>query len=753
MSVPDIYRARAPELSQRPPQLGAASSDRLDFRALISTFRRRLWLFAVVAVVIAVAVAAIMLSQAPQYTADARVMLNTHQQQAAPKSDNDTTASGQIDTSAVDTEVEVLRSRSLGRVVVKALNLDQDPDFNPMLTAAATAAAAKASPLAPLKAALSAIKSHIMPPKPAPAALNTEDIVVDNVLAGLTTQRIGVTYAIVLSYTASDPTKAQRIANAFAHLYTRQQIVQKIAGDQEVSTLLHGRIDDLRQQAEADTAAVQEYRIQHNLLTTTGASLTEQEISTYNQSVAAAKAQAAEDQARLDTARAQLRNGSSGDDVGEALSSGVISSLRAQRATVSQKVADLSGRYGDNHPQMLTAKRQLADIDSQIQAEINRVISNLEARAQVSRQRLASIEGTLGAARGSLAQNNKSMIGLDDLQRKATTSQTLYENYLNALKESAAQEGAERSDARVISEAQAPLTPSSPKVLLSLALATVLGLAGGTIAAFLAEAMTSAFTTGEELEERLGLPFLGSIPLVNSIGGAGRSPLTSVVTNPLSAYAESFRSLRTAINHAGSGPAQVLMVTSSLPAEGKTTTAVSLARSAAVHDQSVVLVDCDVRRRALNQLVRDKAPKVGLLEVLAGDLPLDKALYLDECSGCYILPFGSSERSAGDMLAGLPMDQLLAKLRGRFDLIVLDTAPILPIADTRSLAAKADRVLMGVLWRKTQQQAVRSALRLLPQDDLRMAGVFLTMVDMRKQPRYGYGDASYYFNKYKDYYA
>ena len=247
----------------------------------------------------------------------------------------------------------------------------------------------------------------------------------------------------------------------------------------------------------------------------------------------------------------------------------MIGSLRAQRATISQHVADLEGRYGPNHPEMLTAKRQLADTDAQIQAEINRIVSNLEAKAQVSRQRVASLEGTLGTARGSLQQNNRAMIGLDDLERKATTSQTLYESYLNRLKESSAEEGTERSDARVISGARIPLAPSSPKVLLDVALAIFLGLGSGAAAAFIAEAMASGFTTGEEVEQRLGQHYLGGIPLLASLKGAGKVPLTAVVKNPMSAYAEAFRSLRTAIRYSGHGISQVVAVSSALPAEGK----------------------------------------------------------------------------------------------------------------------------------------------------------------------------------------
>src|SRR5690606_11035557 len=156
---------------------------------------------------------------------------------------------------------------------------------------------------------------------------------------------------------------------------------------------------------EAETA-VEQYRAANNLLTASGATLTEQEISTYNQQLATLRAQPAEEEARLRTARAQLARGSAGDDVGRALGSTVVQQLRAQRATVSGRVDEMTSRYGPRHPDMLRAERELADIDQQIQAEIQRIISNLEARVQVARERTASLSSSLSSARGSLAGNN-----------------------------------------------------------------------------------------------------------------------------------------------------------------------------------------------------------------------------------------------------------------------------------------------------------------------------------------------------------
>jgi len=732
-----------------------AANDRLDIRAILTTFYRRFWLFLIVFGVIFGIAIVLTFSQTPTYTATARVMLDVNRQEVAPTDGQQTQQlPGQSSSdSAIDTEVEVIRSRALAEQVVRDLNLEADPEFNPYLPAPATAQN-------PLQKAMGAVMEgidRIVPsdaqPAPATSAQPVMDDIIDTLLAGLSSQRVGTTYAIDLYVSGTDPEKVAKIANSFASLYTRYKLGQKVDENQQAVGLLDSRIEDLRRQAEEDTAAVQQYRIANNLLSSSGASLTEQEISAYNQQVTLARAQAAEDEARLNTARNQLRSGSAGDDVGEALGSPVVQSLRSQRAAVSAKVADLQGRYLPRHPEILTAQRELSDIDAQIQGEINRVISNLEARAQVSRQRLASLQNSLGGARGSLRSNNQAMVRLDELTRKAATSQSLYESYLARLGQTAAAEGTLRADSRVISEARIPIAPSSPNIPLNLALGLLLWLGAGVIAAFAAEMLSSSFTTGEEIEQRLGRAFLGSIPIVSSVDGAGTSPLDSLIRHPHSAFAESFRSLRTSLQFMGDSESQVVLITSALPQEGKTTTSIGLARSAALQGKRVVLIDADLRKRGLNRLIKQGRPISGLLEVLSREVSFSEALVEDEPTGAHVLPIGKLTEDKVGLLTGEAMDGLIAELRENYDLIVIDAPPVLPIADARGLATKADAVVFVIRWRKTAEQAVRLALRLLPRDQTRIAGIALTRVDMRKQSRFGYGDAGYYYNQYKNYYA
>ncbi|HWU15961.1 MAG TPA: AAA family ATPase, partial [Caulobacter sp.] len=572
----------------------------------------------------------------------------------------------------------------------------------------------------------------------------------------LSIRRVGLTYSITISFKSTSAVKAAKIANAFADNYLQSQLTTKFDATRQANSFLNSRLDTLRVQMQEADAAVSNYRVANNLLSSEGTTLTEQEISAYNQQLAQARAQQAEDEARLRTARAQLAAGSNGDDVGEALSSQVVQNLRAQRAGVSGRVADMSSRYGDKHPDMLRAQRELADIDQQIQAEIRRIVSNLEARVRVSQQRTASVESSLGGARGTLAANSAASVHLKELEGNAEAARNVYQSFLDRYKQTGAQEGVEQADARVVSYATPPSHQSSPNIMLALALSVVAGFGSGLAAVIIAEIMDAGLATSEDVERKIGLPSIASVPLMSSVAEAGErgiQPIDYVLRKPLSGFAEAFRSLRTSILYAVPGQhGKSVVLTSALPGEGKTTTSICLARVAAQAGSRVLLVDCDLRRRAVTRTLGLTADN-GLAEVLHGSVSLENAVLLDQASGAYVLPLAHTASSTEDVF-GLPaMDQLLARARGSFDLVILDTAPVLALADTRILANKVDLVVLLARWRKTPARAIGASVRLLQQSNAQLAGVALTQVDMNAQSKHGYGDAGYYYDEYKKYYA
>ena len=715
----------------------------LDVASLLEAARRRYVVFLLVFVAVLALAIVLTMRQPKRFTASATVMMDPRQVQvfqrgAAPDVSGDLSLS----TEAVATQVQIIASRGMAERVVDALHLDQDS----RLTESAPG----------LRGRLAAAVGHLLGAPP-PRPLTPEErrqAVIDLVQANLDADRVGLTYVIGLKYTDRSPERAAAVANAYAGAYIQQSLQGKTDATQQAGSYLNARMRELSDQAAADAAAVQQFKVAHNLIGASGATLTEQEISSLNGQIATARAESAADQARVDTAKAQLAKGSLGDDVGAALGSPVIQSMRSQRAQISGQLAELNSRYGPQYPDVIKAQQQLGDLDQQIRIEIKRVISNLQATAQVSQGRLISLQGTLSQSRGSLVNNTRSEAGLIQLQQKAVSSQTLYDNYLGRFKEIVASSGTEQSDARIVTQAQPPATPSSPRIVLDFALGVIIAGFLATLAAVVAELGDRSFATGAEIEKRLRTAYLGSIPLLTSVArGSRRSPTEYIVENPFSVFAEGFRNLKVSILHArGEGGPVVVAVTSPLTAEGKTTTSVCLGETSSLQGARTIVVDCDLRRRTLQRFLQ-KTPSIGLVELIEGKVSLDDVIVIDERSGLHFLPLADKQLTASDILGAKAMEEVLHELRKRYDFVILDTAPLLALADARTLAAKCDAVVLLCRWRKTPQDAVKSALRLLQTSGAAIAGVALTRVDVRKQSAHGYGDSTYYYRHAQEYYS
>ncbi|MBV9993567.1 MAG: polysaccharide biosynthesis tyrosine autokinase [Caulobacteraceae bacterium] len=733
-------------LKLRMPTSVEPGAARWDLNEIIATFRRRSRVFYAVATVIFVTVLLITLQTTPRYTAIAKVEIDTRKHEVA---NIEEVVSGlPAESSAVDTEVEVLKSRSLAERVVTALNLDGDPEFN-----------AKLRPRNPIMSALSIFGVGDGPDlRPADEARLTKnhEAVVDAVLKRLSVNRLGLTYVIDIGFQSQSPEKATTIANAFADKYLSEQLQAKYDATQQATQWLNERIAELEPQVATAEAAVQRYKAEHGLLASVGSTLTEQEISNLNDQLAQARADMAEKDARARTAQSAAQSGSNGGNLSGPLNSQTMMQLRTQQAAASAKVADLETKYGPRHPEVQRAQRELADISAQINQELSRQVSNLQSEDQVARQRVASLEGSLAGAKGALIGNNAASVELADLQRKAAAASTLYDNLLNRAKQTSTDLGNQQSDARVVSRAKIPLKPSYPDIKLNLALGLLLGLSGGLGALFLMEGLDSGLTTAADIERHFNLPQLGAVPLLGSTTdekGPRLSPSEQIIEKPLSAFSEAFRNLRASILFSKvDSPVQVVVVTSAMPGEGKTTTTFCLGKSMAMSGAKVVVVDCDLRRRNINRLLGVE-PESGLTEVLQGLAHLDDVLIEDKASGAWFLPLAKSPYNPRDLFGSQAMDRLLEELRRRFDIVLLDTAPVIPVSDTRLLAPKADVVVFLVQWRKTPRKAIEAAFAMLRSVGAEVAGIALTLVDVREQAKYGYGDPGYYYRSYKKYYA
>jgi succinoglycan biosynthesis transport protein ExoP len=726
------------------PPLPKQGIDSVDIGRLLAVFRRRFTLLALI-VAVAVGIATYIGSSAiPIYRAKASIVVDQRKKQLV-RDQEGVLADLPDDSSFIDTEVEIARSRTLAETVVRDLNLERDSEFNPQMW--------KPGLLAQLHDWAFGSEGATQ----YKSALNHERIV-DVVMSNLNVNRVGATRVITLSYDSSDASKAAKIANAFAEAFLASEFDVKVSATKSLNDSLGPRLEQVQHEMEAAERAVEQYRTSHNLLSTQGATLAEQEVSGLDQQLALARAQQAAAEARLGTAQAQLERGSSGDDVGEALNSPVIQDLRRQIAVASQNVAQMETRYGDRYPDLIKARGQLADAQKLVNKEIGRIISNLQAAAEVARKHTESIFESVAGLQKVLARNNEASVKLSQLQSAASSARAQYTALLDRHSQTSSEQGVDVPDLRLVTAASPPTSPDRPKKALILTLGLVIGTlcAFGTV--FLVEAVDSGFATADDVEQKTGLPYLGFTPELLSIrrprkGRAKRTPAMSIVKQPFSAFSESFRNLRVKLSSSPAGkPVKVVVISSALPGEGKTTTALCLAHILGLSGAKSVVVDCDLRYRGVSREFFNDAPE-GLVEVINGAANLEDVLIRDERSGATVLPLSQSANTAKDIFGSPAMREILATLRQRYDLVILDTPPILAISDALVLARQADAVILVAKWRKTPAKALEAAIRALSSVDAALSGVLLTKVDMRQQRKYGYGDAGYYHKAYQSYYT
>jgi polysaccharide biosynthesis transport protein len=336
-----------------------------------------------------------------------------------------------------------------------------------------------------------------------------------------------------------------------------------------------------------------------------------------------------------------------------------------------------------------------------------------------------------------------------ELERQAEANRALYENFLNRFKQTTAQQDIQESDANIISAAVAPTIPSFPKKLTFIGIAFVFALICGLLVGFGLEQLDNGFRSAEQIEQLAGVSCLGIVPGMPM----GRRPHDFVLQQPVSSYAEAIRSVRTALRFSNvDAPPKIVVVTSSVPEEGKSVFSVSLARSVARSGGRALLIDCDLRHPTLSGLLGE--PKGADLVALFGEgADISQLIQVDDQSSLHYIPTRGGTANPQDLLGSQHMKNFLDSMRARYDLIVLDAPPVLAVTDALVLSHAADATLFMIRWEKTPRPVALGALKLLQTQGRHLAGVVLTRVNVRKHAKYGYGDYGYYYGRYGDYYG
>lgn len=725
----------------------------ITIKSIIELIYRRFWLIVLGFLTTFVAIAYLTFAQTPVYTAKSVVIVDTKGKNTITLGE-DVISGVSGSTAEIDTEVEVMKSKALLTRVVQDQLLIQDPEFNVHLRSEEKGMVAGLKKF--VKRLLGQSTEDVDPLKgltPEEREAKILEDTTNELREKVTVSRVGTTFLINAQVASESPETAARLANSIADQYRVDQLEAKLDATERATSWLSERVKDLQADVSEKERRAADFRTESGLDTVLNSTLTEQALARLEAERIQKEQVLASARARYDNVQSGITSGRSVDSIAEVLSNPVIGDLKSQRAAVQRRQADLESTYGPRHPELIRVRSEAADIDRQIRIEVDNIVSNLEREVSVAQAEVNKIQSEISRAKSRLVSGTKSQVRLNELERAAETSRVLYDEFVGRFNETRNQTDIAEADARILSTASVPKSPSSPKTLINLILGTILGGIVGLGLALLADLFDSQISSTDDIERKLGSNSLGSVPMIRNQGFLGLNapnPADFLVENPLSAYAESIRYLRAAIAFSDlDAQTQTVAITSSLPDEGKTSLTLSLGRMSAMSGSRTLVIDGDFRRRQLTDAAGLK-PEIGFIEYLFGAGNLEDAIGKDSKTSLDILPLTKKGHTPHDVFGTRAFDELLSVLRLRYDLILIDTGPLLLMAEARVVAGKVDKTMLVVRWRQTTRNAAKQSLQLLRNFKADILGVTTNMVDLNRRRHHRDPGASY--KAYRKYY-
>ena len=646
-------------------------------------------------------------------------------------------AADYYDPADLDTEVKILKSDLLALQVIKQLNLDRRVEFGG--------------------------KGDV--PSPTAIGITTDDLQVNSSrvtnLLGAFKGNLKVTLQpntriIEIHYTSPNKELAATIVNTLVNTYIEQNFKTKFESTMQASDWLSKQLVDLQMKVETSQEKLVKYQKEHSILgIDEKQNIITEKLDELNKELTAAESDRMQRESlyRLtqggdpDVIATATANNSEGN---ASSGSTLLDKLRSQQADLKIQVAELSTQFGPSYPKVAQLNNQLKEIDSQIQAEIRKIGGKVRNQYLAAVQRESMLHDAMEKQKQEANKLNESAIEYSLLKRDVETNRQLYEGLLEKLKEAGVTAGLRSNNVKIVDAARVPQAPSEPNIPRNLAFALLLGLTSGVGLAFLLENLDNTVRTPEQAQLISALPALGMIPLGSKrpnedgnrrLAVAASKEAVELVTQsrPQSQMAESYRALRTSLLLSSSGaPPRVILVTSAMPQEGKTTTSINSAIVLAQKGTRVLLIDADLRRPGVHKAL-GMGPRSGLSNVLTGSADVQQAITRSQVvPSLFVLPAGTPPPNPAELLASANMRDLIDSLKRDYDHIVIDTPPTLSVTDAVVLSTRADAVVLVIRSGKTTKQALRRARELLVRVNARVTGVLLNAVDLSSPDYYYY---------------
>jgi polysaccharide biosynthesis transport protein len=697
----------------------------------------------------------------PKFLGQAEILIDTRKSQLFQQ--QSVVSEETVDTVAVESQIEVLKSQAIAAAVVKSLHLASDPEF----------VGSKPGVIGSILGYLAA--------RTVPSEAELQQRAEDVFRSKLLPKRVSGTYVIGIGFLSLSPDRAAQIANATADAYIDDQLEAKYQATRKAGIWLQDRIQELRQQASTAEQAVLDFKKANNIVDTGGRLIGEQQLAELNSQIVLARAATAEAKARLDRLSEITKNGLSNLDnvikspdpaVTDALRSDVISKLRSAYLDAANQEATFSTRLGPNHLVVVSLRNQMFGYRKSIFDELKRIEETFKSDYQIALAREQSVQKSLAETVAQSQATNQAQISLKDLDSKAQTYRAIHDTFVQKYMESLQQQSFPYTEARVITHAARPGGKSQPNSILVMALASASGVLLAFGIALLIDISESGFRTSEQVETELQASCLAIVPtlkaesvtpsLTNRLGNfvsarqIGRSgAMSGVLDAPFSRFAEAIRAIKVSIDlSAVARPAKAIGITSTQPNEGKTTIAANLARLISHAGGRAILLDCDLRNPSLTRTLAPGA-ELGLLDVISGKKLLTEVVWQDPVTSLAFLPMATKARltHTNEILASAGMKKMIDDLRQVYDYILIDLPPLTPVVDVRSTAHIVDSYLFVVEWGQTSVEAVERALSSAPMVYENLLGVVLNKADLDALRNYTRGAKDQYKNSYYERYG
>lgn len=649
------------------------------------------------------------------------------------------------DAAAVRSEAQIVTSRELIADVARKLRLNEDPEFNLELQEPTVFESLFGGLRNGIAALGRVFRSRGTPLDPETAAAIAEQQmwynVVSNVSRSLDVTTDGRSYVIYVNFTGESPATAARIVNTVMETFIANQIEYGAKKSVETNAWIKQRAGSLRAEVEIADRAVQDYRSKHGLLQTRAGTIGNQQLGELNTQLSLARADRTQAESRLRSAQAVVRGGAVGDSTAEVLSSPLIQRLREREAEAAQRLSEASSRLGPQHPRYRAAETELKSVRGAISREIAKVTQSLQSQLDAARSREQNLQQQLDSIQTRELKVASSEMELQQLLNEAETKRSVYQSFLATAQQTAEPSRIGLTTARVVSQSVPPVRPYGLSGKLYAAMGMFIGFLLAAASVLLFSERKRGFESAEEAEETLGVPVLGVLPTVGGFLKREGVLTQEVKENPASSTAETMRGIRVAMRNQqrpGTRRPQVVLVTSAMPGEGKTSFVGALGVVAAMDGARVLVVDSDIRRPRLRRMFcRNGVPK--LSDVLRGIEPLSTAVFRDKKYHVDVLIAAGTDHSPAALAMSGHWQSFLDEARKTYDLIILDSSPVMKVADALSLADHADTVLMVVQHRVTSRKVVREALRRVMGTRGSLAGIVMSKAKVSKtdtQPYY-----------------